>query len=289
MTVRTRTDRNFRRARVKPGRRRRFRAAVSWKAVWRVICVLLLVFGTYQSVTLAFTAPLLRVERITVQGNVRLSNGQILALVHDLRGTNIFRADLGEFKRRLGESPWVEEVALRRVLPSTVEIFLSERYPVGLCRIGDELFLVDGAGNILDRFGPQYAEFDLPIIDGLFVAAGGADATIDPRRADLAARVISSLGRTEEMAPRVSQVDVTNLHDAVVLLDSDPALLHLGTERFLERVQAYLDLSGTLRERVGEIDYVDLRFDRRVYVRPAPSSGRGTRRPAPRPQVARQF
>jgi hypothetical protein len=55
----------------------------------------------------------------------------------------------------------------------------------------------------------------------------------------------------------------------VVLLQDDPALLHLGEERFLERLQAYLDLVPTLHDRVPEIDYVDMRFEQRVYVRPA--------------------
>jgi cell division septal protein FtsQ len=55
----------------------------------------------------------------------------------------------------------------------------------------------------------------------------------------------------------------------VVLLQDDPALLHLGDEKFLERLQSYVDLAPALREQVRDIDYVDLRFGQRVYVRPA--------------------
>jgi cell division septal protein FtsQ len=53
------------------------------------------------------------------------------------------------------------------------------------------------------------------------------------------------------------------------MLDNDAALLHLGEDKFLERVQSYVDLAPALKQRVPEIDYVDLRFDARVYVRPA--------------------
>ena len=66
----------------------------------------------------------------------------------------------------------------------------------------------------------------------------------------------------------MSQIDVSDAHDAVVLLDNDPALLHLGEERFRERLQAYLEIAETLRERIPDIDYVDLRFEQRVYVKP---------------------
>ena len=34
------------------------------------------------------------------------------------------------------ESPWLAEVALRRVLPSTIDVYVSERRPFGLCRHG---------------------------------------------------------------------------------------------------------------------------------------------------------
>ena len=174
--------------------------------------------------------------------------------------------------QRLVESPWVADVALRRVLPSTVEVFVSERRPVGLCRMGQDLYLVDETGTVIDQFGPQYSEFDLPIIDGLVPPAprgAKAKASIDPGRADLASRVIADLARSQQIGSRLSQVDVSDAHDAVVLLDGDWALLHLGDDRFLERVQSYLELSPALRERVTDIDYVDLRFDPRVYVRPA--------------------
>ena len=56
-----------------------------------------------------------------------------------------------------------------------------------------------------------------------------------------------------------------------------------GNERFVERLQSYYELAPALRERVPDIDYVDLRFDERVYVRPA-REGRsppGRRKTAP--------
>jgi cell division septal protein FtsQ len=234
------------------------------------------------------TTPLLRVDRINVEGNVRLSNGQVLALLEDLRGTNILRADRDASRRRLAESPWVADVALRRVLPSTIDVAVSERYPIALCRLGQALYLMDATGTLLDQFGPHHAEFDLPIVDGAATLSGGR-ATLDPRRVDLAARLIASLGRNHEIGTRLSQVDVSDPDDAIVLLDGDPALLHLGREGFLERVQGYLDLSGALREAVPDIDYVDLRFGRRVYVRPADGHGRTPARRAPRAPEVRTF
>jgi cell division septal protein FtsQ len=148
-------------------------------------------------------------------------------------------------------------------------VFVSERRPMGLCRMGSTLYLVDPHGTLIDEFGPQYSEFDLPIIDGLVGSPSAGRPSIDEVRAELAARVIEALAVRKDIAQRISQIDVRDAHDAVVLLQDDAALLHLGEDRFLERVQSYVDLAPALRQRVPEIDYVDLRFDERVYVRPA--------------------
>lgn len=289
MSARGKPDRNFRRARVTPGRRRSRRPRVSWTLVRRVLTALLLAVGIQQAAAFVFAAPLLRVERIVVHGNIRLSSADVQALLQELRGTNIFLADLNAAKRRLAGAPWIRDAALRRVLPSTVEVFVSERRPVGLCRLGNELHLIDESGTLIDRFGPQYAEFDLPIIDGLVSGPGGRRGSIDTSRAELAARVISAIGRNRDIAGRLSQVDVTNAQDAVVLLENDSALLHLGTDRFLERVQSYLELSGALRDRVADIDYVDMRFDRLLYVRPAAATRRPQRRASTTAPAGRQF
>jgi cell division septal protein FtsQ len=45
-------------------------------------------------------------------------------------------------------------------------------------------------------------------------------------------------------------------------------MLRLGDDAFVDRIQDYLDVAPALRERVAQIDYVDLRFGERVYVRP---------------------
>jgi len=276
MSVRAATEKNFRRARVKPTKRKRVpRAWMSWRVARLAICTLLPAYAAYRAFDLVGSAATLQVRRIAVQGNVRLSAGEVQTLVDGLRGTNILMADLASYRRRLLDSPWVADVALRRVLPATVEVFVSERRPMGLSRLGGQLYLVDRSGTVIDEFGPQYAEFDLPIIDGLVRPPSSGQPSIDERRADLAGRVIEAIAQRQDLAKRLSQIDVADLHDAVVLIEGDAALLHLGDDKFLERLQSYLDVASALRERVPDIDYVDLRFGQRVYVKPvAAKAGR---------------
>lgn len=278
MTVKAQAEKRFRRAQVKPVRKRSTRVRAVWRVARTVVAVVLIAYAGYRSFALVVAAPALQVRHITVHGNVRLSSGEVQAILEGLRGSSILTADLDQYRRRLSGSPWVADAGLRRVLPSTVEVFVSERRPIGLCRLGGDLYLVDRRGTVIDGFGPRYSEFDLPIIDGLVRAPREGRSAIDEERAELASRVIDATTGGGGAAPRISQIDVSDAHDAVVLLENDSALLHLGDDRFLERLLAYMDLAPTLREQVADIDYVDLRFGQRVYVRPAGSARRAVTR-----------
>jgi len=262
------TDKRFRRAQVKPARRRSPASKHVWLAVRIVVPVLLLGYATYRGVTLIAASPSLQISHMVVRGHERMSTGEVLALVEGLRGQNILGVSLEEWQDKLLTSPWVESATIRRVLPSTLEINIRERRPMGIGRLGSTMYLIDHRGVIVDEYGPNYADIDLPIIDGLGASPQDGGSIIDTARAEFAARVIAALSARPEIARQVSQLDVADLHDAVVILDGDPALLRLGDTEFVARLQQYIDLAPALRERLSAIDYVDLRFDERLYVRP---------------------
>ncbi len=299
MKVKAPSEKNFRRTRAKPARHRAWRAIVNWRVARVAVVAAVVLLAGYRAFDLAFKSSLFRVNRVRVHGNVRISSGEVQAIVRDLQGAHILTADLTESRDKLLSSPWLAEAALRRVLPSTIDVYVSERSPFGLCRQGSQLYLVARDGTLIDEFGPKYPTFgDLPIIDGLIprqaaprVARASrivllAAQNADPIRAALAARVVDEIQNNRELKRRVSQIDVSNAHDAVVILDNDPALLHVGEERFRERLQSYLQISKALRERIPNIDYVDLRFEQRLFVK---ARGRSDGTSLPLPTAGKTF
>ena len=262
------TDKRFRRSHVKPSRRRSPVAKHAWLAARLLALTLVLGYSAYRGVALIAAATSLQIGHMVVRGHERLSTGEVLSLVEGLRGQNILAVELDAWQQKLLSSPWVESATIRRVLPSTVEIAIQERRPMGIGRLGTAMYLIDGKGVIIDEYGPAYADIDLPIIDGIGAAPQDGGSIVDVTRAEFAGRVISAIAARPEIAKRVSQIDVADLHDAVVILDGDAALLHLGDTEFVARLQQYIDLAPALHERLAGIDYVDLRFDERMYVRP---------------------
>lgn len=288
MPVQVPSDRRFRR-RPRPIRHARLRSRWWWQLLRSTTILGALAAGGHQAALHAVTSPALAVTEITIHGTRQLSAGEAAALLDGLKGQNLLTADLEAWRERLKASSWVADAELRRRIPSTVEVRIQERDPVGIARMRDELYLVDSSGGIIDEFGPRYADCDLPIIDGLLVS-GKQGSQTDEQRGQLVADMMADLRRRPDVASRVSQIDVTHAFDLRVILDGDPVVVRLGDTRFLERIGAYIELQAALKERVPAIDYVDLRFDGRVYVGPLPAtppaatrSGPGGGTPGPRP------
>ena len=84
MAVSAPNDKRFRRAHVKPGRKRnRFAFSPRRAAILAAIAAVAL-FAGYRSIELLVSAEALTVTRITVSGNARLSKGEVLALLDGL-------------------------------------------------------------------------------------------------------------------------------------------------------------------------------------------------------------
>jgi cell division protein FtsQ len=255
-------DKRFRRPDVRPGRGRRFsQRLVRWAGMGLVLGGLVGV-GALLATRLV-GAEFLAVDRVTVQGHHRLSEAELDELKGSVRGQSLLLVDLEQFRADALESPWVASVTLRRLFPSTLEVHIVEREPVAIARLGRQLFLVDGSGVIIAQYGPQHAEFDLPIVDGM----ASTGSTIDPARAQLVGRFMGALAARPELRRSVSQVDVSRDRNVAVLLDGDSTLLYLGDDQFVERLRTYLEIRPTLAERMSDVDYVDLRYGQRVIVK----------------------
>jgi cell division protein FtsQ len=259
-------DRRFHRAEGSVGRRRRYGRTATRVARWGLGALVVAGLCAWLG-ALVLHSELLRIRRLVVHGSVHLATGDIESILDGIHRENLLQADLTAYRQRLLDSPWVADVRLSRVLPATLDLTIVERVPMAVARQGDRLFLVDDSGVIIDDYGPEYAQFDLPVVDGLLVESKAGAPAVPAARARLADDLLTALGARPDLRKRVSQIDVSDARDAVVLFDDDPAWLHLGDTRFVERLQNYIDLRPRLVERFRDIDYVDLRFDERVYLR----------------------
>ena len=122
MPVTAPADRRFRRAHLKPARKRAGFTSRRWRAAIVVIVIGLVAVRRTSRRCRCRGLEMFQVDQINVRGNHRLSNGEVLAMLQSLRGRSVLAVDLAEWRQALLNSPWVADASLRRTLPSTVDV-----------------------------------------------------------------------------------------------------------------------------------------------------------------------
>jgi cell division septal protein FtsQ len=213
----------------------------------------------------------LGVDRIFVEGNERLSEGEILELIEVGEGTNILTLDLDETRRRLLRSAWVKDVELKRMLPATLTLQIVERTPVGIAVLS-ELYLLAEDGTVLDQLPPFYDMGKLALIQGL----RNADGEVAFERARLAGRMAKTLLADERLSLLVSELDVSEGADSVALrLRDSPLVLLVSESSMMSRLTEIVPLLAGITEKLPFVNVLDLRFQNRVYARGGPGGVQG--------------
>lgn len=101
------------------------------------------------------------VRRFQVSGAEHLQRARVLAVAGITRSTNVLWLDEGAAARRLEAEPWVADADVRVTFPLTIDITVTERWPVAVAR-GNVVSLMAADGTSL---GSGRAPRGLPVID----------------------------------------------------------------------------------------------------------------------------
>ncbi|MCU1426040.1 MAG: hypothetical protein JWL83_40 [Actinomycetia bacterium] len=104
--------------------------------------VVVAVVGTY----LAIQSPFLDVDHVDVQGAVHVPAQAVRAAAAVAPGRALLRVDLGAVAARVEQLPWVARARVRRSLPGTLRINITEATPVAYVR-GHGVVALLGANN----------------------------------------------------------------------------------------------------------------------------------------------
>jgi cell division septal protein FtsQ len=191
--------------------------------------------------------------------------------LENVRWGNILILDMAKVRSRLEAMPWVKEARLRKVFPASLEIGLTARRPAARLR-RDAIYLVDRDGVELEKAGDG-ANVELPLLID--------EAGFSEDRADKLRRAWTCLdGLSDAERPDVASIDLTDPANAVLTFRSGPTRLFLGDGGFGPRIADFLKNRDRWTREYGLLDYVDLRFDDRVYLKPAaPPAGADTSSP----------
>lgn len=177
---------------------------------------------------------------------------------------NILRLDAARVKAGLETCPWVKEARVRKVFPSSLAVDITPRRPAAILDGGNGFLL--GRDNVLIEPARPEDRDRLPLIHdgGLFV---------DDREVKLNLAWACWDDLDSGTQDRVLALDVTRPDDVVLTFRDDPVRLRLGAESFAPKIAEYLSGRDRWAGDFGPLEYVDLRFPDRIYLKALAKEG----------------
>ncbi|MEI8295481.1 MAG: cell division protein FtsQ/DivIB [Alphaproteobacteria bacterium] len=104
------------------------------------------------------------VKEVLVEGRHAADSQSILDAIQLKQGQAVFSVSPQEIQQRLETHPWVRQAAVRRQLPGTLYIQLTERRAVAIWQHQKKFYVVDEQGVVIAPMSRQQP--DLPVIIG---------------------------------------------------------------------------------------------------------------------------
>ncbi|MCL1985648.1 MAG: FtsQ-type POTRA domain-containing protein [Betaproteobacteria bacterium] len=106
-----------------------------------------LALGSLHIYRYATNSPFFATKTVNITGNVRLQRDTVLDLTGVHPGDNSLAVSIAGMEKSISQSPWVEEVSVKRILPDRFDIRLKERSPWFWVRQEGLLYYADEFGR----------------------------------------------------------------------------------------------------------------------------------------------
>ena len=207
-------------------------------------------------------------DNIEISGLGNVTRPQVMEVMGEDIGRNIFFIPLDQRQKQLEQIPWVETASVMRFVPNRIEIAIHERTPVAFVRLGSKILLTDASGTLMELPVTGKKKFSFPVILGM--NAGEPQSTRAPRM-KIYNQLLSELdSEGAHYSQDLSEVDLSDPDDVKVLANDagGEVLVHLGSSDFLSRFKIYMSHAQEWRQQFARLDSVDLRYEHQIVVNP---------------------
>jgi len=219
--------------------------------------------------------PLFTIDHILVEGLHRGDPDELQTRLSSWLGHNLVAADLEEVRRQTLTAPWVRAASVRRILPDTLAVRLTEKQPAALAVLAGQLNLLDSEGRIIVPWDQRLTGVDLPLLTGL----DAWDKTERQAQARAGLKVMARLMQYDmDLIDGLSEIDLSRGDRVTIRLNSEPAPLYLSRENVIINLDHYLAIRKDIHGRVAAVQAIDLRWRGRVVVIPESEQIAGNRR-----------
>jgi len=192
------------------------------KRIFILILVVIAIWGILHT-------KLFSVKNIVVLNNNHLTKEEIISISGINQGDNIYKRSVKEIKKALFENAYIEDVTIKKKLPNTIEIDITERNINYMIQFSDTYVYLSNQGYMLEQTSEKA---NVPIIVGLStdqnsVVIGGRLNNEDLSKMNRIIK-ICELAKVNELSEFISKIDISNEKNYVVEMESRGKVINFG-------------------------------------------------------------
>jgi cell division protein FtsQ len=229
-----------------------------------VLCIFILITSVFFVLNKKRKVGLLPLKQIVFVGNKHLSDSELTQIAGIKRDVSLISISNVSICKKLLSSPWIKAVKVRKELPYKLTIIVKEAEPFAILDMRDKFFLVDEEGNLLEELKGRSVPF-LPVIAG--DPYKEKDAFLEAIQLAKAVKKKGFMDNRESV-----EIIADKLNELSLVVDG----LHvkIGPYDYENKLDHFLQLESFIKSEDMNIEYVDLRFKKRAYVKPVINEGK---------------
>lgn len=202
--------------------------------------------------------PLYAVQNVVFLENKRLTDEELREIVGVRAKGSLLTVSSSEVSRQMLRSPWIKTARVRKEFPDTLSITIRETDPFALLDMNEHLFLLDERGKFLEELRDDAEPFLPIIVSDPFKEKEGFSEALN------LVRLLNDKGLTSGK----DHVEIIAHSANEVCVIMDETVVKMGSGRYDEKLERFIQLERELRSRNIPVDYIDLRFGNKAIVKP---------------------
>ena len=187
-----------------------------------VLCILAAIIGT-------MTSPLFNIKQITVNGNEKITENEVISLSGITLNENIFKTIISKSENKILENPYIKNVKIERKLPTKIEIIIEERKTNFMLEYGSGYVYINNQGYILEVSSEK---LNVPILQGAetdtenFIP-GNRLCTEDLKKMDTVIKIMDA-ANNNDIGSLITRIDIQNSENYMIQFEGEGKVAYLG-------------------------------------------------------------
>lgn len=203
---------------------------------WTSLVVLLIGGGIYFLLSSFFN-----IHNIVVTGNEKITPEMIISLSGIELEKNTFKVSKSKVEQAIKTNAYIDSVKIKRKLPETIEIQITERKPAYMLTLGNAYVYMNTQGYLLEI---SLEKLKAPIITGILtpeeqIQEGNRLCPEDLQKLSSVIQIMDS-ANNNEIGKLITKINISDKQNYILELKSEKKNVHLGDTSNLSTKMLYI-------------------------------------------------